>query len=97
MEQRLALPQRSPTPLMVPCTWLHPSSTAARELATASSESLWAWMPRAALGNCFCTALTISISSEVRVPPLVSHSTRYLGPALQGRCPGSSRRSPGCP
>jgi hypothetical protein len=45
-EQRLALPQRSPYPLTQPCTWVAPASTAASVLATATSESLWVWMPR---------------------------------------------------
>src|SRR3972149_10948024 len=45
IEQRLALPQRSPKPLTVPCTIDAPSLTAEREPATAVSESLWAWVP----------------------------------------------------
>ena len=32
---RLALPVRSPMPLIVPCTWVAPASTAVRVLATA--------------------------------------------------------------
>ena len=40
-EIRLALPQRSPRPLIVPCSWRAPASSAARELATAFSVSLW--------------------------------------------------------
>ena len=47
-EQRLALPQRSPKPLIVPCTWRAPAATAASVLATASSPSLWQWMPTGA-------------------------------------------------
>ena len=42
---RSALPQRSPKPLIVPCTCTAPASTAASELATATSQSLWQWMP----------------------------------------------------
>ncbi len=42
---RSALPQRSPMPLMVPCTCVAPWATAASELATATSQSLWQWMP----------------------------------------------------
>ena len=42
---RLALPQRSPSPLSVPCTWRAPARTAASVLATAFSVSLWLWMP----------------------------------------------------
>ena len=45
IEIRLAFPQRSPQPFMVPCTWVQPASTAARALATARSASLWVWMP----------------------------------------------------
>src|SRR5216110_1146133 len=37
IETRLALPQRSPNPLIVPCTCSTPSLTAASELATAHS------------------------------------------------------------
>ena len=44
-EIRLTLPQRSPTPLMVPCTWIAPSRTAVSELMTAISPSLWVWIP----------------------------------------------------
>ena len=54
IETRLALPQRSPKPLMVPWTWRTPSSTAAMVLATATSLSLCAWMPKATLGSAFC-------------------------------------------
>ncbi len=45
IDTRLALPQRSPKPLIVPCTCTAPASTAASEFATASSQSLWQWMP----------------------------------------------------
>ena len=44
-EQRLALPQRSPSPFSVPWICRAPARTAASELATACSVSLWAWMP----------------------------------------------------
>ncbi len=44
-EIRSALPQRSPKPLIVPCTCVAPASTAASELAMASSQSLWQWIP----------------------------------------------------
>ena len=44
-EIRSTLPQRSPKPLIVPCTCAAPASTAASELATARSQSLWQWMP----------------------------------------------------
>ena len=39
-EVKFALPQRSPKPLIVPCTKVHPSFTAVKVLATAQSESL---------------------------------------------------------
>src|ERR1700686_4195769 len=45
IETRLALPVRSPQPFIVPCTCRAPASTAASELATAHSASLWQWMP----------------------------------------------------
>ena len=45
IETRLALPVRSPTPFIVPCTWRAPASTAASVLATPHSASLWQWMP----------------------------------------------------
>src|SRR3970040_1114726 len=45
MEQRFALPHRSPYPLIVPCTCVTPFSTAPRELATAISEWLGVWIP----------------------------------------------------
>ena len=48
---QIGVPQRSPRPLSVPCTCRAPARTAARELATAFSVSLWAWMPRWSAGN----------------------------------------------
>ena len=44
---RLALPVRSPMPLIVPCTCVAPASTAVSVLATAQPESSWVWMPSA--------------------------------------------------
>ena len=35
-----ALPHRSPSPLIVPCTWRAPAAIAASEFATATPESL---------------------------------------------------------
>ena len=62
---RLALPQRSPRPLSVPCTWRAPARTAASELATALPVSLWQWMPRRSPGTCRATSPTMrSISSR---------------------------------
>src|SRR5207249_11949572 len=43
IDTRFALPQRSPKPLSVPCTWPTPSATAASEFATAHSASLCTW------------------------------------------------------
>ena len=50
---RLALPVRSPMPLIVPCTWVAPDSTAVSVLATAQPESSWVWIPSAASGSGF--------------------------------------------
>ena len=52
IEQRFALPQRSPIPLIVPCTCRIPDSTATSELATAISQSLCAWMPSGTGHSC---------------------------------------------
>ena len=52
IETRLALPQRSPSPLSVPWIWRAPARTAASEFATACSVSLWAWMPTWSPGMC---------------------------------------------
>ena len=72
---------------MVPCTWRMPAATAAIELATASSASLWAWMPHVtagASGSASSDARTspmIALSSSLRVPPFVSHRTSVRAPA----------------
>ena len=42
----LALPARSPMPLMHPSIWRAPTWTPASELATASPRSLWQWTDR---------------------------------------------------
>src|SRR2546430_8113714 len=80
IETRLALPQRSPNPLIVPCTCSTPSLTAASELATAHSASLWTWMPRRA-GTSRFTTWRIATRSWGSVPPLVSQSTTQCAPA----------------
>ena len=59
METRLALPQRSPSPLSVPWIWRAPARTAANEFATACSVSLWAWMPTWSPGMTLTTSPTI--------------------------------------
>ena len=80
-EHRLALPQRSPRPFSVPWICRAPARTAASELATACSVSLWAWMPTWSPGMCFVTSVTIASTSCGMVPPLVSHSTTQRAPA----------------
>ncbi len=67
----MALPQRSPTPLMVPWTWLHPSATAAMSWPRPVPSRCRRGSP-GSLEKRFFTTLMISISSLVRVPPLVS-------------------------
>ena len=79
-EQRLALPQRSPSPFSVPWICRAPARTAASELATACSVSLWAWMPTWLPGICFVTWPTMVSTSCGMVPPLVSHSTTQRAP-----------------
>ena len=51
IETRFAFPQRSPYPLTVPWTIRAPSTTAASELATPHSASLWVWMPQRRIGQ----------------------------------------------
>ena len=59
IEQRLALPQRSPMPFSVPWICRAPARTAASEFATACSVSLCAWMPTCAPGTCLTTSPTM--------------------------------------
>ena len=77
---RSALPHRSPTPLIVPCTCTAPARTAARVFAVARSESLWQWMPTGQRTASFAAA-TASATKSGRLPPLVSHSTPISAPA----------------
>ena len=77
---RLALPQRSPMPLMVSCTCVAPACTAITELATAISQSLWQWMPIGVL-NLATTCCVMAKMSFGKVPPLVSHRHRLSAPA----------------
>jgi len=79
MEQRFALPQRSPKPLMVPCTCTMPCCTAMIELATAQSPSLWVWTP-SGTATVFLTTSTIWATSNGMVPPLVSHRMMQAAP-----------------
>ncbi len=80
IEIRLAFPQRSPQPLIVPCTCVQPASTAASALATARSPSLWVWIPRR-VGTVALTTPTTSAMKLGRLPPLVSHSVIQSAPA----------------
>ena len=82
IETRLALPVRSPQPLIVPWTWRAPTSTAASEFATPHSASLWQWIPTrtpspSAWSACAVAAATCEGSEE----PLVSHSVTVSAPA----------------
>ena len=71
---------RSPYPLIVPCTWLAPASTAASVLATAQPVSLWQWMPtRTPVVS--MTSLTTSETHGGSIPPLVSQSAITSAPA----------------
>jgi hypothetical protein len=81
IDTRLALPQRSPSPLSVPWIWRAPARTAANEFATACSVSLWAWMPTWSPGITLQTSPTIFSTSCGSVPPLVSHSTTQRAPS----------------
>ena len=72
---RLALPVRSPYPLIVPWSCVAPASTAATELATAQPVSFWAWMPIGRSPKWATTSPTMRPMSWGSVPPFVSHST----------------------
>src|SRR5580692_8686873 len=67
IETRLALPQRSPQPLIVPCTWRAPTSTAASELATPHSASLWQWMPTRVTPPISATAAAVAAEEVLGV------------------------------
>ena len=84
---RLALPVRSPIPLIVPCTWVAPASTATSVLATAQPASSWVWIPSATSGSAACTSSTTWCTYVGSEPPLVSHSTTRSAPA-----PAAARR-----
>ena len=68
-------------------TWRIPAATAAIELATASSASLWVWIPQVTAGASGSasseprTSPMIETSSSVIVPPFVSHRTSVRAPA----------------
>ena len=65
----------------MPWTWRAPALTAARELATAFSVSLWQWMPSRSPGMVSTTSPTMRSTSAGKVPPLVSQSTIQRAPA----------------
>jgi hypothetical protein len=73
---RLALPVRSPYPLMVPCTCTAPATTAAIEFATAHPESFCVWIAMFTPSKYETTSPTMRCTSWGNDPPLVSHSTR---------------------
>ena len=81
---RSTLPQRSPMPLIVPCTCVAPAATAASVLATATSQSLWQWMPTSHAQRLARPPSTRSAISSGSVPPLVSHRMTTLAPASCG-------------
>ena len=68
-------------------TWRIPAATAAIELATARSASLWVWIPQVTGGASGVglerarTSPMIETSSLVIVPPFVSHRTSVRAPA----------------
>ena len=77
---------------MQACTCSTPSSTAARLLATATSASLWQWMPERHAGKRRLHDLDgLAAAAEVSVPPLVSQSTRPSTPALTGGAQAGER------
>ena len=82
IETRFALPQRSPKPFIVPCTRSRPPRTAASELATPHSASLWQWMPTgdvAERGDDRRGGLAdLRAGSDA---PFVSHSVTHAAPA----------------
>ena len=62
-ETKFAFPHRSPRPLIVPWTCRTPALTAAKELATAFSVSLWACIPSLSPGIFLITSETIFSTS----------------------------------
>ena len=64
---------------MVPWTCLTPFSTATMVLATASSQSLWQWIPSGTFNSALARATAAPISPG-NPPPLVSHRTIQSAP-----------------
>ena len=93
---RSTLPQRSPMPLIVPCTCVAPARTAASVLATATSQSLWQWMPSSHAERAAAPRRTRSAISSGSVPPLVSHRMTHVRPGVLRRPAASAGRTPGC-
>ena len=75
---------------MVPWTWTAPAAMAASALATPRPQSSWVWMP-SGMRSFAATSWQIVSTSDGRVPPLVSHSTGDVGPALLGGQQGAER------
>ena len=95
---RSTLPQRSPMPFIVPCTCVAPARTAASVFATASSQSLWQWMPishdkfaRARVGD------HLGDLARACVPPLVSQRMTTAGTGTRPRLAASAGRTRGWP
>ena len=89
---RLALPVRSPTPLVVPCTCSAPASTAASALATPQPASSCGWMPiRQRSLSSATTARVASATCGGSDEPLVSQSTTVSAPASAARAQAVQR------
>ena len=60
---KLALPARSPKPLMVHSTWRAPFITAANELATAMPKSLWQCVLQITLSEFLTRVIKVAMRS----------------------------------
>ena len=88
------MPQRSPTPFIVPCTRTAPAATPASELATPHSASLWAWMPSVTAGSSAArTATVASITCAGSDEPFVSQIVTFSAPAAAAAARHSSAYS----
>ena len=63
ISSKLALPARSPKPLIVHSTWRAPPITAANELATAMPKSLWQCVDQTTLSEFLTRAINCCIRS----------------------------------
>ena len=97
IETRLALPVRSPTPLIVPWTCVAPASTASSVLATPQPASSWQWIPSATPGSAagHDCGHRLARPGEGSEAPLVSHRTTPLGAAPRRPRAGTRARSRG--